>query len=107
MPERYFETVKYRIPQHPVIEAYVRPKLQYICETVPLNKSTTVLDIGCGNGVYSYYFAQVCGTVTGIDTSQNMLAENPCANVVQGDLAPCRFSQTALMSHLRETFCIT
>ena len=95
MPESYFETVKYRVPQHPVIEAYVRPKLQYICETVPLNRGTTVLDIGCGNGVYSYYFAQLCGRVTGIDTSQNMLAENPCADVVQGDASALPFQSNS------------
>ena len=95
MPESYFETVKYRVPQHPVIEAYVRPKLQYICETVPLNRNTTVLDIGCGNGVYSYYFAQLCGRVTGIDTSQNMPAYNPCANVVQGDASALPFQSNS------------
>lgn len=63
----------------------MRPKLQYIGKAVPLNGNTTLLDIGCGNGIYSYHFAQLCGKVTGIDSSRNMLSENPCANVAQGD----------------------
>ena len=91
MQEAYFEKVKYRLPQHPVIRAYVRPKLRYISSIVPLSGSTSLLDIGCGNRIYSYYFAQLCGTVTGIDSSQNMLAENPCASMVQGDAGDLPF----------------
>ena len=39
MAEAYFEKVKYRLPQHPVIEAYVRPKPDYISRVVPLRKN--------------------------------------------------------------------
>ena len=73
----------------------MRPKIEYICQTVPLNGNTTVLDIGCGNGIYSYYFAQLCGSVTGIDSSENMLSENPCANVVQGDASCLPFEENS------------
>jgi len=83
MAEPYFEKVKYRLPQHPVIEAYVRPKLDYISRFVPLGKNTSLLDVGCGNGVFTYYFDQLCGFVSGIDNSRNMLAENPSPRVVQ------------------------
>ena len=83
MAEAYFEKVKYRLPQHPVIEAYVRPKLDYISRVVPLGRTTSLLDVGCGNGVFTYYFQQLCGFVTGLDNSRNMLAENPCPRVVQ------------------------
>jgi len=78
MAEPYFEKVKYRLPQHPVIEAYVRPKLDYISRVVSLGKTTSLLDVGCGNGVFTYYCQQLCGFVTGLDNSRNMLAENPC-----------------------------
>lgn len=83
MAEAYFEKVKYRLPQHPVIEAYVRPKLDYISRVVPLGRTTSLLGVGCGNGVFTYYFQQLCGFVTGLDNSRNMLAENPCPRVVQ------------------------
>jgi SAM-dependent methyltransferase len=91
MPATYFETVKYRLPQHPVISAYVRPKLDYIRRTVPLNETTTLLDVGCGNGIYSYYFAEICRQVTGVDSSRNMLSENHCSNVVQSDAGDLPF----------------
>lgn len=84
MSEPYFEKVKYRLPQHPVLSAYVRPKIDYISKTVQLDGETSLLDVGCGNGIYTHYFAQVCGRVAGLDSSQNMLSENPCANVVRG-----------------------
>ncbi len=95
MAEAYFEKVKYRLPQHPVIAAYVLPKLRYISKTVPLSKSTALLDVGCGNGIYSHYFTQVCGTVTGVDSSRNMLAENRCANVLQADAGDLPFRSNA------------
>jgi SAM-dependent methyltransferase len=84
MAEPYFENPKYRLPQHPVIEAYVRPKLDYIRRVVSLEKNTSLVDVGCGNGVFTYYLEQVCGFVIGLDDSRNMLAENPCPRVVQG-----------------------
>lgn len=80
----YFEKVKYRPPQDPVIEAYVRPKLDYIGGIVPLTKDVSLLDVGCGNGVFTYYFRQMCGVVYGVDNSRNMLSENPCPKLVQG-----------------------
>lgn len=85
MAEAYFETVKYRLPQHPVIEAYVKPKLDYASKTIALNQENSLLDVGCGNGVFTYYFQQLCRSVTGVDNSRNMLAENPCASVVQSE----------------------
>lgn len=84
MTKLYFEKVKYRLPQHPVIAAYVRPKLDYIGGIVPLTKDVSLLDVGCGNGVFTYYFRQMCGFVCGMDNSRNMLSENPCPDLVQG-----------------------
>ena len=39
MSDTYFEGVQYRLPQHPVIEAYVRPKLDYMGKTIPLSET--------------------------------------------------------------------
>jgi SAM-dependent methyltransferase len=95
MAEAYFEKVKYRLPQHPVIEGYVRPKLDYISRVVSLGKTTSLLDVGCGNGVFTYYFQQLCGFVTGLDNSRNMLAENPCPHVVQCGATDLPFSDVS------------
>jgi SAM-dependent methyltransferase len=83
MTEPYFEGVKYRLPQHPVIEAYVKPKIEYLNRFVAFNQNMSLLDVGCGNGVFTYYFKQLCGFVSGLGDSRNMLAENPCQNVIQ------------------------
>jgi ubiquinone/menaquinone biosynthesis C-methylase UbiE len=76
---------KYRLPTHPVISAYVWPKLDFMRKTVLLDERTSVLDVGCGNGIYTYYLAEICHQVTGVDSSRNMLSVNPCSTVVQSD----------------------
>jgi len=42
-----------------------------------------VLDVGCGNGFFTYYFSQLAYTV-GIDYSAHMLSINPCELLVRG-----------------------
>jgi ubiquinone/menaquinone biosynthesis C-methylase UbiE len=37
-------------------------------------RGKTVLDVGCGSGIYAIYFARKGAAVTGIDFSENMLA---------------------------------
>lgn len=65
-----------RSPDHPVVRQYVSPKIELIRKYIPLEKNTKLLDVGCGNGFFSYYFSQICDTV-GVDFSEKMLAKNP------------------------------
>lgn len=67
---------KRRKPHHPVIRAFVEPKLNFIKENIRLSKNTKILDVGCGNGFFSYYFEKICDT-TGIDFSEKMIKLNP------------------------------
>ena len=50
------------------------PFLMQIAREVPLSKSMSVLDIGCGPGGYSAALAERVGNVTGIDISPKMLS---------------------------------
>ncbi|RLJ02516.1 MAG: hypothetical protein DRP08_04515 [Candidatus Aenigmatarchaeota archaeon] len=51
---------KRRMPQHPVIEACVCPKIAYIKKYVKFSEDSRVLDDGSGNGFFGYYFSKFC-----------------------------------------------
>jgi ubiquinone/menaquinone biosynthesis C-methylase UbiE len=65
-----------RPPDHPVVRHYALSKIEQIRRYVPLEKDTRLLDVGCGNGFFSYSFGQICNTV-GVDFSEKMLSKNP------------------------------
>jgi len=83
-----------RPPDHPVVRQYVVPKIGQIRRVVPLEKKTRLLDVGCGNGFFSYYFDQICDT-TGVDFSQKMLAKNPIPQKLLMDAGHLSFQDFA------------
>ncbi len=85
---------KRRAPDHPVVRQYVAPKLAQIQRHLHLEKGTRLLDVGCGNGFFSYYFDQVCQTV-GVDFSQKMLEKNPIGRKLIMDAARLSFQDMA------------
>jgi len=70
---------KRRPPQHPVIKAYVLPKIKALRGILHIDKDTSLLDVGCGNGFFTFYFDQICKTC-GVDFSDKMIALNPVKN---------------------------
>ena len=67
------------------------PKIDMLREFVPFTPSTTLLDVGCGNGFFTYYFDQMV-TVEGIDSSHKMLEMNPVANTHLMDASDMSFA---------------
>jgi len=65
-----------RPPDHPVVRQYALSKIAQITPVVPLDPSTRLLDVGCGNGFFTYSFSRICETV-GVDFSAKMLEKNP------------------------------
>lgn len=65
-----------RPPDHPVVRQYANSKIEQIRRYVPLEKTTKLLDVGCGNGFFSRPFSGICDTV-GVDFSGKMLGKNP------------------------------
>lgn len=81
----YFEAVSYRGPGDSVVEAYVQPKIEFILQHVSVKPETQLLDVGCGNGIFTVPFAKLSDNLLGIDNSENLLKANPHPNVRVGD----------------------
>lgn len=65
-----------RAPGHPVVRQYVEPKIRLVRGVVPLEPTTMLLDIGCGNGFFSEPLDKIC-RVTAVDYSEKMIERNP------------------------------
>ncbi len=79
-----------RPPDHPVVRQYVIPKMDFIQRAISLEKNSRLLDVGCGNGFFSFYFDQACQTV-GVDFSVKMLEKNPISQKFLMDAAHLNF----------------
>lgn len=78
----YFESdISYLDPRHPTAEAFVQPKLNYICDLLPNLKS--VLDVGAGNGMCTYYWKERIPRVEGLELSKKLIAQSPCKNILR------------------------
>jgi ubiquinone/menaquinone biosynthesis C-methylase UbiE len=83
-----------RSPDHPVVKQYATSKIEQIRRYVPLDKNVKLLDVGCGNGFFSYCFDTICTTV-GVDFSEKMLAKNPISQKLLMDASRLSFQDFA------------
>jgi ubiquinone/menaquinone biosynthesis C-methylase UbiE len=81
-----------RHPADRIIATFVRPKLDFAFRYIPTGGS--VLDVGCGNGYFTYYLEQL-GPTVGLDYSAAMLGQNPASNRVQGSALTLPFSDAS------------
>lgn len=88
------ELIRRRYPKHPVIKAYVLPKIDILRRYVDLNQKTKLLDVGCGNGFFLFYFDKICDAY-GIDYSQKMLAMNPVKKTLLMDATDLKFKNNS------------
>jgi ubiquinone/menaquinone biosynthesis C-methylase UbiE len=79
----YFDQVQYRDARDPVISAYAQPKLDFIRSHLELDGK--ILDVGCGNGIFTLPFADAGATVVGLDSSRYLLRQNPHHKLICGD----------------------
>lgn len=80
--EYWEKTRKRRHPTHPVIRAFTTPKIAFIRSVLSTyekkkREDKTLLDVGCGNGYFSYYWEEFYQTIC-LDYSHYMLSINPC-----------------------------
>lgn len=91
----YFDRYEdYRPPTDPVVRAYVFPKLELIRSIVHLGPETSVLDVGCGNGVFTYWLRTLCRAV-GLDLSDAMMRRGGEGSWVCGDAAQLPFADNS------------
>ena len=100
-----------RSPGHRVIEAFIKPKIEFIENKLGNLSRYKLLDVGCGNGFFTYYFHKKSFTV-GMDFSQYMLSINPCPIKVHGSALKLPFKDKSfdivfcsnLLHHLQDPF---
>jgi ubiquinone/menaquinone biosynthesis C-methylase UbiE len=85
----YFAEVAYRGPLDPVVASYAEPKMAFLAQHVPL--TGRILDIGCGNGIFTHRFARYTDSVVGLDFSPRLLRENPHNRLICGDATKLPF----------------
>ncbi len=83
-----------RSPSHPVVRAFVDPKVELISRAIPRTGESTLLDVGCGNGFFTLSLARKW-KVTGIDLSGRMLALNPHPRLLRGGAGRLPFEDGA------------
>jgi SAM-dependent methyltransferase len=83
-----------RHPRHPVIAAYVLSKIDLLRRWVKLAPKTRLLDVGCGNGFFTFYFNKICDAY-GIDYSKKMLQMNPVKKTFLMDAADLKFEDNS------------
>jgi SAM-dependent methyltransferase len=93
--KEYFDKyADYRTPTDPIVQAYVSPKLELIRSIVPLGPDMSILDVGCGNGVFTYWLRRICYTV-GVDLSDAMMRRGGEGTWVCGDAAQLPFADNS------------
>lgn len=79
-----------RTPQHPLIRIFAENKIDEISKTVDFDAVDNALDIGCGNGYFTYYLQDRCDVLGG-DFSEQMLVNNPADKVAHVDVCDIQF----------------
>src|SRR3989338_1010354 len=70
------KTGRLRKFDHPVVKAHVTDKLNFIKKNIKFSKKTKVLEVGAGNGYFSYYLADFCDLLV-TDINRETLLLNP------------------------------
>jgi len=81
--EQYWKRVGYRESNHAVARAFALPKLDYITHFINFSNAR-VLDVGCGNGVFTSLFSEISSFVVGLDYAEHMLRNNSGRVLLRG-----------------------
>ena len=90
LQQDYFSGVRYRDPRDFVVGAYADPKVDFIRSHMPLIGS--VLDLGCGNGIFSERLTRDGARVAALDFSWHLLSQNSHQRRICGDATSLPFA---------------
>ena len=77
---------KYSVPDSEISNIFVSSKINYILNFIKIDKDTSILDVGCATGLFTFYFLKLTNKVIGVDFSQQLIQKSPCKqNLVCAD----------------------
>jgi len=77
----------YRDARDPAAEAFSVPKIDWFCRELGIDTDASVLDVGAGTGMFTYWWSQRMQTVTGLELSENMIERSAVSELLQvGDV---------------------
>jgi len=94
LQEQYFERADYRAASHPAVRSYALPKIEYVARKLPL-AAQRIVDVGCGNGVFTLPLGERASGTVGLDRSANMLHQLDWRPLIRGDAAYLPFKDAA------------
>ena len=63
--------------KHPVVDFFVKQRIDWVKKYIDLSKVKSAYDVGCGDGFATYYFDKIIPKVEGGDIAEYMLDKNP------------------------------
>lgn len=86
----------YRDARDPAAEAFAVPKIDWFCETLAIGPDATLLDVGAGTGMFTYWWSRRLRHVTGLELSENMIERSAVPDLLQvGDAYDLPFPDDA------------
>jgi ubiquinone/menaquinone biosynthesis C-methylase UbiE len=73
----------YRDARDPAAEAFARPKVEWLAQMLGVVPGASVLDVGAGTGMFTWWWTQFGAEVTGLELSQNMIERSACPELMQ------------------------
>lgn len=73
----------YRDARDPAAEAFSVPKIDWFCTELGIETGASVLDVGAGTGMFTYWWSQRTPAVTGLELSENMIERSAVPDLLQ------------------------
>jgi SAM-dependent methyltransferase len=64
-------------------EAFAVPKLDWFCDQLDIGPDASVLDVGAGTGMFTYWWSRRVATVAGVERSENMIGRSVVGELLQ------------------------